>query len=98
MSRLSALWSSCASIVGETGTLRLRAPGGSMSVRRLSAIADPVSLEPDAFQRLTAKTPYLIQAGGNVYFCSGKKVSVDKETFRSRLFSPVVAPEQKKGR
>ena len=74
------------------------APGGSMSVRRLSAIADPVSLEPDAFQRLVAKTPYLIQAGGNIYFCSGKKPSVDKESFRSRLFSPVVAPEQKKGR
>ena len=74
------------------------APGGSMSVRRLSAIADPVSLEPDAFQRFAEKTPYLIQAGGNVYFCSGKKVSVDKETFRSRLFSPVAAPEQKKGR
>ena len=78
------------------------APGGSMSVRRLSAIADPVSLESDAFQRLTAKTPYLIQAGGNVYYCSGKKSekksSADKESFRSRLFSPVVAPEQKKGR
>ena len=74
------------------------APGGSMSVRRLSAIAEPVALEPDAFQRLTAKTPYLIQAGGNVYFCSGKKVSADKETFRSRLFSPVAAPDQKKGR
>ena len=51
-----------------------------------------------AFQRLAAKTPYLIQAGGNVYFCSGKKASVDKETFRSRLFSPVAPPEQKKGR
>ena len=74
------------------------APGGSMSVRRLSAITDPVSLEPDAFQRFTAKTPYLIQAGGNIYFCSGKKSSVDKETFRSRLFSPVAPPEQKKGR
>ena len=74
------------------------APGGSMSVRRLSAIADPVNLEPDAFQRFAAKTPYLIQAGGNVYFCSGKKHSVDKESFRSRLFSPVGVPEQKKGR
>ena len=74
------------------------APGGSMSVRRLSAITEPVSLEPDAFQRLAAQTPYLIQAGGHIYFCSGKKSSVEKETFRSRLFSPVVAPEQKKGR
>jgi len=74
------------------------APGGAMSVRRLSAIADPVGLAPDAFQRFTAKTPYLIQAGGNIYFCSGKKHSVDKETFRSRLFSPVGRSEQKKER
>ena len=74
------------------------APGGSMSVRRLSAIAAPVSLEPDAFQRFTAKSPYLIQAGGNIYFCAGKKFSVDKETFRRRLFSPVGAPDQKNGR
>ena len=32
------------------------------------------------------------------HFHDGKKVSVDKETFRSRLFSPVAPPEQKKGR
>ena len=63
-------------------------PGGKMRVRRLSPISEPVELEPESFQRFVRKTPYLIMINGNVYFCSSKKSSENRETFRNSLFLP----------
>lgn len=63
-------------------------PGCEMKVRRLSALLDPVELPAQEFTRLAAQTPYLIAVGGNVYFCSPKKMSIDKEDFRRSLFAP----------
>ena len=62
-------------------------PGGEMKIRVLSPLADPVSMPLDDFTRLAARTPYLVAFCGNVYFCSRRKMSIDKEDFRRRLFS-----------
>ena len=72
-------------------------PGGEMTVRRLSALLDPVELPVQEFTRLTARTPYLIAVGGNVYFCSSKKTSIDKENFRRSLFAPRQQGGRRKG-
>ncbi len=73
-------------------------PGGGMRVRRLSPIAEPVELEPTAFQKFAAKTPYLIMVCGKVYFCSTKRASIGRETFRDSLFRPTPEPPRKKTR
>ena len=73
-------------------------PGGGMTVRRLSAVTDPVTLSQDAFQGLIAKNPYLIMINGTVYFCSSKRYSKDKEAFRNSLFSPPPEQKPRKGR
>jgi hypothetical protein len=73
-------------------------PGGGMRVRRLSPIAEPVELEPDSFQRVVAKTPYLIMVGGTVYFCASKRASVGRESFRDSLFRPPAETPRKKTR
>ena len=71
-------------------------PGGGMRVRRLSPIAEPVELEPAAFQKFAAKTPYLIMVGGKLYFCSTKRASIGRESFRDSLFRPPPEPTRKK--
>ena len=73
-------------------------PGGEMKVRRLSALLDPVELPAQEFKRLTARTPYLIAVGGNVYFCSPQNTSIDREDFRRSLFAPRQQGGRGKGR
>ena len=63
-------------------------PGGKLTMRRLSALLDPVEFPAQEFARLTAHSPYLIAVGGSVYFCPSKKGSIDKEDFRRSLFAP----------
>ena len=62
-------------------------PGGEMKIQVMSPLADPVAMPIEEFTRLAARAPYLIAYCGNVYFCSRRKVSIDKEDFRRRLFA-----------
>ena len=73
-------------------------PGDEMTVRRLSPISDPADITLADFNRLIARTPYLVAVGGKVYFCSGKKASGDKDSFRQRLFSKGAGKTGKKVR
>ena len=44
-------------------------PKGEMQVKKLSAESEPEDFPTESFQKMCAKTPYLMKVGGNTYFC-----------------------------
>ncbi len=67
--------------------------GGGMSAVRLHPARAPEDFDVERFRDMASRSPYLISAGGDVYFCSSGQVSSGSprrpsmESFRQSLLS-----------